>query len=62
MSGNSMWWRIEKVTDAYGQALGTIIGKRRPNTDNWYTIDNETRTIGASYFKGGYVDQNTQTN
>ena len=62
MSGNTMWWRTHKVTDQYGQALGLLKGKRTSGTDeaNWFEFDNETRTIGASYFKGGYVNHQTQ--
>lgn len=61
-SGNSMWWRTEPVTDVYGRSLGKLIGNRESGTStaNWLEFDPEARTIGATFFKGGYVDQNTQ--
>ncbi len=64
LSGNSMWWRTEPVTDAYGRADGKLIANRQSGTStaNWYEFDPEARTIGATFYKGGYVDQNTQAN
>lgn len=61
-SGNTMWWRTQRVTDDYGQALGKLIGNRQTGTEtaNWFEFDPEARTIGVSFFKGGFVNQNTQ--
>ena len=61
MSGNTMWWRIRRVTDDYGRALGKTLIERQSGTAgaNWFEFDREGRTIGANFFKGGFINSGT---
>lgn len=61
-SGNTMWWRTELATDANGRSLGKLVGNRQSGTptSNWFEFDKEARTIGATFFVGGFVNESTQ--
>jgi len=63
MSGNTMWWRIRRVDDDYGRALGKTLIERQSGTPgaNWFEFDLEGRTIGANFFKGGFINSGTAT-
>lgn len=58
-SGNTMWWKTNRETDAWGRQNGRMLVQRASGTatPNWYEIDPEARSIGATFFKGGFLNK-----
>ncbi len=59
LSGNTMWWKVDFVTDSVGRARGRMNASKVPgsSTANWYEVNPEAKLIGATWLKGGYVDE-----
>jgi hypothetical protein len=58
-SGNTMWWKTNNTADALGRAGGLMIATKvaGSTTGNWYESNPEGKSIGASFIRGGYVDE-----
>lgn len=58
-SGNTMWWKTLRETDAWGRDRGRLLLERQSgsSTPNWYELDPEARSIGATFFKGGFLNK-----
>ena len=62
-SGNTMWWKIDNITDSYGRKGGLMVATKTQgsSTGNWYESNPEGKSIGASFIKGASIDETANT-
>ncbi len=58
-SGNTMWWKTDNIVDSVGRSGGLMVATKLQgsSTGNWYESNPEGKSIGASFLRGGYVDE-----
>ncbi len=58
-SGNTMWWKTDNIADSFGRSGGLMVATKLQGstTGNWYESNPEGKSIGASFLRGGYVDE-----